>query len=148
MQSEQSTLQSSLERTQQRTEEKIAMIHTVSINSINDEEVQLEATEPQVVVSSGAPPKKPPSRRRKKAQSQTPPTKDMIPLDPGFQPGKLDVICSRGKFAYNSPGYVWMGLSESLPTCLSASAIPFVASEELQLTFSLALLLDPQKLLV
>ncbi|CAB9515867.1 Nitrilase family, member 2 [Seminavis robusta] len=53
-----------------------------------------------------APPARKP-RRRKKGQSQSPPTKDMIPLSPNFQPGKLDVICSRGKFAYNSPGNCW-----------------------------------------
>lgn len=46
-------------------------------------------------------------RRRRKPKQETPPTKDMIPLHPHFQPGKLDVICSRGKFAYNSPGNCW-----------------------------------------
>lgn len=29
---------------------------------------------------------------------------EMIPLDPGFEPTELDVICARGKEAYNHAG--------------------------------------------
>lgn len=65
------------------------------------------ATKAAAVAAALAPTPAPTSRRRKKAKQQTPPSKDMIPLHPNFQPAKLDVICSRGKFAYNSPGNCW-----------------------------------------
>jgi hypothetical protein len=90
---------------------RATMLHPIRSGS-TDDEVNLEESVPQEVVSSAASSKKTPVRRRKKAQSQSPPAKDMIPLSPDFTPGRLDVICSRGKFAYNSPGYVH--LTESL----------------------------------
>ena len=82
------------------------MIHPIRSNGSVEDEIHEEESHPQEVASSVMSPKKAPSRRRKKSQSQSPPAKDMILLSPEFTPGRLDVICSRGKFAYNSPGYV------------------------------------------